>query len=70
MWYQPFSLEVLESKEPKIESILKTDFYLVYEGLFGKAVYDQVEFVLNRAVFVAPAEHLYGGRRYAMELKL
>ena len=70
MDFLPFKIEVNRTKVPKIDSIVKTDYYLVYKGTFGKAVYFEDEFVLDTAIFLSPAEHLYGERRFAMELKL
>ena len=70
MEYLPFKIEVLASKDPIVSQVLKTNYYLVYQGDFGKANYSQDEFILDWATFVSPAEHLYGNNRYSLELKL
>lgn len=64
MKFLPFKIEFKAPKKPIINSFVKTDFYLVYEGDFGVASYFGDEFKINLALLTSPAEHLMGDKRY------
>ncbi len=54
----------------QISNFTKSENSFLFESDFGSITYNMEEFSIDRALFVAPSEHLIASNRLAMELKI